>query len=591
MHSFILPYWPGIIFILFSFNDSIPSPDSHEKLKREIDSVNSVKYEFIISNINESINLFSNNLRKAESINYKNGEAMALRKLALSNYLGGNYENSTSEYIKAIKLYEESNDFEELAIAYGEFGYQLKRRDMTGALYYMRLAITIAREHHEDKTLVGLYDNYGVLMEMKEEIDSAMYYYKKALNMKYKAADSLGIPYSLNNIAGIYAAKHRFEDALRFLSLSDKYRNKQNGDFGKTENLSLRGDLLALQGKTDSAIYSYNKSLQFSIKINYKYLTAYNYQKLTELYSHKHDYKNALKNYEDYETYKDSISNEETNNRIAELRIKFETERKDRQIAQSELILKQKTLQISVLGGILFFMIIISIWIYKFQKQKRERIKNELELKSQLYKAEMESKIAEEKLRISKELHDNIGSQITIMISLLDNLTYGKEDDEINRKLGSISKFGRETLSELRNTIWAMKYEEGDVQQLILKINEIVQRLSNDFDALKINLINSITKTVKLSSIQMLNIYRIIQEFAQNSLKHSGCSELIICFDNLNDGFLLTLKDNGKGFDINNHNNGNGLKNMETRCAEAGGSFSINSCGTGTEINCAFNLN
>jgi signal transduction histidine kinase len=273
------------------------------------------------------------------------------------------------------------------------------------------------------------------------------------------------------------------------------------------------------------------------------------------------------------------------------LQISYEAEKKDRQIAENKLAIKNKDFQIFILIGAVFLMVIVSGGIYKYQKQKRERIKTELEYKNQLDNAEMENKLSSEKLRISRELHDNIGSKLTFIISSLDNLTYKYEEGNIFNRLNSVSQYGRETLSELRNTIWAIKHESGTISDLILKINDNIQKVNSNIGTLQIILRNNISRTYNLSSTQMLNIYRIIQEAVQNTIKYSNADKMFIEFFETVPGFSITIKDNGKGFDISRVSAGNGLKNMETRCKEADGIFSINSGTDGTKILCEFRIN
>ena len=83
----------------------------------------------------------------------------------------------------------------------------------------------------------------------------------------------------------------------------------------------------------------------------------------------------------------------------------------------------------------------------------------------------------------------------------------------------------------------------------------------------------------------MLNIYRIIQEGVQNSIKHSGCSKIHIHLTNDSEKIELILNDNGKGFDLDSVKRGNGLTNMQKRIADIGGEIQINTqLETGTEI-------
>lgn len=560
-----------------------------QDLKSKVDSVNAIPYQYIVSNTRQSIKIFSENLNRAREIRYLEGEAKTLSNLGLAYYLRGDYDKSTENYLSAISIYENKKDYKMLAETYGEYGYQLKRRDLNKAVNYMRRAIGIAeRENLKPIDKSKLYDNYGVLKEMQNDLDSAMYFYNKALKIKKGFRDSIAIPYSLNKIAGIKIFQKEYNEALKYLKLSDGYRKNEVGDFGRSENYLIYGYLYYQQGDIDSAIISYEKCLELSKKLGYKYQIQESYQNLIKLYKSKKEYLRALLNYENYITYKDSVNNFETNALIAQLEIDYETANKDKIIVENELSLKQKSLQLYLVLAVSALVIVISGWYYKNQKLKSEKEKKELELKNQLNKAEMGKKLGDEKLKLSRELHDNIGSQLTFVISSLDNIVYQEKNIQLTEKLKRLGLFSRETLSDLRNTIWAIKHEDGDLTQLIYKVNELILKLNQDITIPQILLTNRIDKSYKLSSTQMLNIFRIIQEAIQNTLKHASATEINVEFSSVEDRIILTIRDNGKGFDLNKLNEGSGLDNMKSRCEEASGELKIESGANGTTIECIF---
>lgn len=517
-----------------------------QELKSKIDSVNSLPYEFIVSNTRQSIKVFNENLQRARDAEYLEGEAKTLSNLGLAYYLRGNYENSTESYLSAIRLYENFKDSNMLAETYGEYGYQLKRRDMNKAILYMRQGISVAEKWNAEPIRKSkLYDNYGVLKEMKNELDSAEYFYKKALKIKNDANDLVGIPYSLNKMAGLNILRKDFSEALKYLKLSDEYRNKEDGDFGRAENQLLYAELFLRKGEIDSAITRYKKCLNLSQKLGYSYLIQESYRNLAKIYKEKDDYYNAFSNFENFVIYKDSINNLEINSTIAQLEIDYETANKDKKIAETSLLIKQKNQTLYTLSAAGLFLVIGFIWFSRIQKLKNEKEKKELELKTLLTKTEMEKKLSEEKLRLSRELHDNIGSQLTFVISSLDNITYQDKESPIAEKLKKLSSFGRETLGDLRNTIWAIKQEAGDTSQLIYRLNELIINLNTNMASPKIFLVNTIESPIRLTSSRLLNIYRIIQEAIQNAIKHSQSSEIKIEFHPYEKGFALRIKDNG----------------------------------------------
>lgn len=553
----------------------------------KIDSVNAFPHEYIMSNLDISIQKFSENLIAAKAIGYRKGEAASLALLGMAYTLRGKYDLATSNYIKAAATYEELEMYSELADVYGEFGYFLKRTDMQRANYYMLLAIQIGERYNLRVALAKLYDNYGVLKELEEDLDSAKVYYQKSLDIKEEIRDSVGLPYSLNHLAGIVAREGDLDMALNYMRRSSAIRATLNSEYALVENMVIMGDIFNTVTPKDSALYYYKKALERAADLNHSFMIRYLYKQLSDLYKGLGAYDLAYEYFTKYSAVKDSVLNDEVQTQIEKLKIDFETEKKDRQIAQSELELNRRDFMLYLASGVVLFLVILAYWIYRTQKLKREKIRNELVFQEKLNKANLEKKITNEKLRISRDLHDNIGSQLTFMISSLDNLTYRVKDDKTLDKVSYLGNFGRNTLSDLRNTIWALKQEDAGMEQLVLKINELAVSINNNVESIEVTVNSDNTSDVELSANLMLNIYRIIQEGVQNSIKHSGCSKIHIHLTNDSEKIELILNDNGKGFDENEIIEGSGLENMRSRCERSNGEFSLVSSSEGTEIVCA----
>lgn len=456
----------------------------------------------------------------------------------------------------------------------------------------MGIGIWIAEKYEIPlKRINKLYDNYGVLHEMNNTPDSAFFYYNKALLMKNQIKDSIGIPYTLNKIAFLSAQLGNFHQAYKYLDLSDKYREKETGEFGRIENFSLREDILALEGKTDQAIQMYIKTKNNAQLINYPFLVMYSLEQLKNLYNPQKDYINAYNTLLELTRLKDSLDNAEVRSHIAELEIAFETSRKDQLIYKSQQKIKAQEQQLIFSFIITILLILLFIGIYRYQHLKRKNDLIKVEFNSKLAITEMEKSLSEEKLQISRELHDNIGSQLTFIITSIENLIHQNSNpSEVAEKLNSVKNFAKDTLTDVRNTLWAMKHSKGDLNDLVIKVNELVSKLNGTLDNLQFELYSNVDSATPLTSTQMLNLYRIIQEAIQNSIKHSQANKIKIKLLKQEYGFNLEIEDNGKGFDVFNETDGLGLSTMKKRCLDSNGEFSIESHNNGTKITCKIKL-
>ncbi len=558
--------------------------------RSQIDSINAISRIWIFSNIEASIPLFRKNARDARAIGYQIGEARAKTNLGLALYMKGKYAASVDSYLDAIRIFEAENSIADLVLVYGDLGYQMKRRDLEGGKKYMLRAIRMAEQHGLPQSLTTLYDNYGVLQEMDNQLDSAFYYYEKALNLKEEFGDTLGIPFTLNHLAGLSALRKDYSQARVYLTESDRYRVRESEKSGRLTNLIMWGDLYNQMGYLDSAIAMYRQVIETPDAFEQNYQVTYCFDQLADLYQKAGDYKNAFESLKRYQVYKDSLVNIRTNARIARLQIEYETEKKDRELIEKQLKIKNRDTLLIISGLIFLLLVVISFGSYKFQRQKIKRINRQLELEDQIKRSQYRQKISEEKERISRELHDNIGSNLTFLVSSIDNLTYQTGEPAILEKLKHLSSFGRETINELRNTVWALQTQVASLEGLVNKLNEIKLRFRESFGAVELTIENKITEDIKLSSLQMINLFRIIQEAIQNSLKYSGCDRILIQFDKHEEDLQVKIIDDGHGFDFGRVKKGNGLRNMKHRCEKAGGSFSLESGTGGTTVTCLIRL-
>ncbi len=576
-----------ILFFIAAFFVHIGFAAENEKAY--VDSVNAIPYEYIVSHAKESVKIFSENIEKARFIHYEYGEARALDKLALAEQFRGNYDKMIDATLKAIRLYEKLNAAKDLSILYGEYGYRNRKRDLPTAISYMRKGIKLAEQIDYSKALAKLYDNYGLIIESTGKTDSALFYYKKSLQIKYTLKDSVGIPYSLNKMMGIYAGKGDFKTALNYLKKSDKIRSIIHDEYGLAENLAIRGELNMMMKQYESAILYFEQAIQKGKKLGQPYLIQYCYQQLSEVNEKLNRPKAALQSFKKYTLYKDSLLNERTNTKISELQVAFETEKKDRIIKQHKLELKNKSLQLIILVGVVVIILGTLLFSFWYYRQRQSRLKQELEYNNKLKQAALEKKISDEKLHISRELHDNIGSNLTFMISSIDNLEYEVKNTALLDRLKKLSSLGRETIDDLRNSIWAIQKENGSADKLVLKINELKQKINSSIERPEIKVVKNLSTPLQLSSTQMLNFYRLVQEAVQNAVKYADANQITITFSQQEHRLKITIEDDGKGFDLSAASGGNGLVNMRARCEESGCGFSIDTSSKGTIVKMTMN--
>ena len=563
-------------------------------LIRKIDSLNNVSYEKKIETSGINLQKFLTNLNEAEKINYKPGMADSQANISLIYFYQGKYDKSTEYFLKAIEQYKALNQMGKAGSLYGLYGYRLRHTDLPKAIEYMQTGIKMAEKANARFELMGIYDNYGLVKEANEEFDSAAYFYNKSLKMKQEAKDEVGIPYSLNKLGTLNAILGNYTAAKKYLDEAYQMRLKLNDKTGIAENLSFYGSYYELLNDREKAIEYFERALKASKEAGYNWLTYKIYESLSANYEEKNNYQKALNYLKQYNIYKDSIYNLESTSKRNELEVQFETAEKERkilkqraEIAENKLDLERKN---QLIIGIIALAVVGCLIVFQFLgtvKLENKQLQKENELKDALIRIETQNKIQEERLRISRDLHDNIGSQLTFIISSLDNLKFqlNKENPEAGKRLEDINQFTRTTITELRDTIWAMNKESIRFSDLQVSINNFIEnaKIATPEIRFQVAMSDEINEPHEFTAFEGINIYRVIQESIHNSVKHSNATEIKIRFDKEAGHFIIQVSDNGKGFDETNLGLGNGINNMHKRIAEIGGELSLNSQpGSGT---------
>jgi signal transduction histidine kinase len=200
---------------------------------------------------------------------------------------------------------------------------------------------------------------------------------------------------------------------------------------------------------------------------------------------------------------------------------------------------------------------------------------------------QMEQEVQKEKQRLSRDLHDNLGSQITWLSNNITQLERAEEEQPFEKKLSQLKEGTGELMQTLRETIWILNKDKISCVDLFDKVVSLAARHIEAYPPMQLQTEEKIQSNIALNSGQALQIFRICQEAINNAFKHSQATKLTIKVDSSNNHFAISISDNGKGFElIENGIEGHyGLQNMKDRAMESKLSLHINSSpGNGTSI-------
>lgn len=286
----------------------------------------------------------------------------------------------------------------------------------------------------------------------------------------------------------------------------------------------------------------------------------------------------------------DSINKANTIASLNELNARYEVQKKETLIVKQQYYLLRRTIFVYII--IIFTITVISIAIFKFRKlQKAQKNKLAQIAEEEKIKLDIERKIAQEKerVRITEDLHDDVGATLS-SLNIYGDLAHSiwEDDPEKSKEIvGKIAGQSRELMFRMSDIIWSMKPELNENGSLTPRIRNFAQEL---LSSKGIDVDFQIDETIFGSiSNPMLrkNIILIIKEALNNVAKYSKASKSLILLEKRDDMIYLEITDNGMGFVKDLEKKGNGLENMATRTKQMNGVFDIISkSGAGVTISC-----
>lgn len=198
------------------------------------------------------------------------------------------------------------------------------------------------------------------------------------------------------------------------------------------------------------------------------------------------------------------------------------------------------------------------------EDHKRELLETEMEIQTQTMK------------HIGREIHDNIGQKLTLASLYTQQLAFENKAPQINENIENIGEIINQSLIELRQLSKSLTDNTIESSPISVLIENECKNI-NDLKKCKVKFIND--AQIDLESYQIKSIlFRITQEFLQNSIKHAQCKNILVLLRKDPSSIVLRLEDDGKGFEMDKvASKGIGLKNIEKRAELIGGKFTLKS--------------
>lgn len=556
-------------------------------------------------------------LQLSEKINYKKGEGNAYNNIGIVyNYLG-NYPEALVSFFSSVNIKEKTGDKIGMAMSYNNIGMiYWHQGNYPDALKQFFASLKIAEEFGNKFGIAMLHNNIGNIYVIQNNYADALKNYFDALKMREEIGDKKGIAASYNSIGNVYYAQSNYPDALKNYFTALKIIEEIGDKEGMSVSYSNIGDVYASQRNYPDALKNLLSALKIETEIGNKkgiavsctnigplYIILKNfpeakkyldnglslskeigakpeimnsYKGLAELDSSVGNYKQALEHYKLYTVYKDSILNETQSKQTAQMKIQYETEKKEKEITvlskdkqiQDTEIKKQTLLKKSFIGS-LALSFILFFFIYKNyrtrQKLKLENIRN----------------------NIAADLHDDIGSTLN-SISLFSEVAKQQAGKPIPA-LDQIGVSARKIIDAMSDIVWTINPDNDTFENVIVRMRSLAYML---LKAKAIEFTFKADENLNQLSLPMpvrKNVYLLFKEAINNLVRYSNATHASFHISLDYKNVKMVIRDNGIGFNMENALMGNGIKNMKRRATEIGAQLLIESGeGKGTNIELNF---
>jgi len=518
--------------------------------------------------------------------------------------LGGIFINHTNQDLriryanKALEIAKNSNDLLWLHRSTLNIGYAYKKKgDLKKALDAFYQSASYAKEMNYKKGEAGVYSAIGSVYRVQENYLIALTYYNLGIEKLRALGDSTNLAISLMNTGELYRTNHKLDTALLYFNESGNIFTLKNLKVVQAYNIGNIGLVYAEQGKhilAEKNIVEATEILQklgdnYPISVYNTYMAdiykakgdlpraleyaqhSYNLamadglkeqirdasHTLSELYQETEEYKKAYHFQEVYLAYRDSINNEETIRKMADLRTEYEVSQK--QIEVDLLNQKHNTNQIIGVGllGVILLIGVLAFVLHKRNQEKRQANKSLTAQKEQLQIQHQElDELNTTKDRffsiISHDLRGPVNSfkgLTTIMKMSLEDKKY----DELPKMTDMLDEASNQISTLLNNLLdWAVNQqgefpynpEEVELTQLV---EEVLNTSKSHSDAKKIDIKSSIESGV-IAWIDKNSVKTILRNLLNNALKFTPQGGKIEIYGStVNNKVILEIKDTGVG--------------------------------------------
>lgn len=514
--------------------------------------------------------------RKASSIE---GQIKVLNNIGMLYYRISVPDSAAHYLFKSLKVAESTNDMESQSFALANIGlifHNQQRYDE--AIEYLTKAVRIIEKTGNKKNLAMAFENLGNTYLAKEDFKIAGDYYNRSYETYLELGEKRSIARIHVNRSEYLRLTGKFREALEDAKLaSDLYRETGNANGSIYANLAMAKASEGLGRISASRDYAF-QAMQTAAVIGSRQMELECSHFLQNSFFNSGEYKQAYEYLQKAGSLGDSIFNEKNQTIISNLQTLYETGKKENEIkllskdkALSDIRLRREETMRNAIIMVAIFMIVIGLLLfnrYRIMQQNRQQ---------------------SERMRISHDLHDEVGSTLSsigMVSAFVADRMNANDHTKAVTMVEEIASSARQMGDDMNDIIWAINPDNDHFESVINRLKNFASRIS---ESRNIQLDFKFDQSLLNCNFNMesrKNLFLICKEAINNSVKYSGCRNLKVHFSNPGRNILrVMVADDGIGFNPETVSEGNGLRNMKHRATQLNAELEIASeQGKGTSV-------
>jgi len=523
---------------------------------------------YLMGDYGKSLDYFEQSLILREQFNDTANIVKTLNNLGVISQISGDFQKALAYFNKSLMFKIKLNDTLSMAKTLNNIGVLYKdvdefddaERFISQALdYYMALG--------NQAGIAAALNNLGQVFDERKSIDTAMVYYFRSLEIKRKLHDDRGIANTLNNLGVNSMAKGMLGEAEGYFMEAVKIRKKIIDNFGLASSLNNLGSLYYKKGKYKEAEKLFLESNTIAENEHLIGIEQRNFDGMSKLYEAKGEVARALHFYKEYSKLRDSTFNVDLKDRIAALKVQYESEKSKREntvLRQENEIQelkisnaqKERVQFITIIISLFFASVLVIVFLqYRNHRKLNNQLKKhnrELEIRVKERTRELEEANATKDRFFSIIAHD-LKSPFNGLLGFTDLLhdDFDELSDQEKKQFLGIIKEGATNIYKLLENLlqWASsqtgrislipeKLDLGRQITNIIKGNELVyskkrivtQMLvkSTNFAFADKETINTVLRNLFSNAIKFTSKDGKIEFFVDDHHSESGKNEIIV---------------------------------------------------------------